>query len=490
MIFNNWRFNPFTNVMLEVQITDEVHIVEYHPEWNAYGIQLHEAPFLENPSSVIIEENATAGLPFSETPKTQPPNSGQYRVDYDAPSYFSTGRVEFNASDNGKEVRVNYKGTGTVVKNRYQLNQLTVVPTNLNVEGNVEILNNLLINGVLDGDVDKNNKRIINTGDPILPNDVTLKKFSHSLISGSIFQNSQDLILNGPSTTQRIIYCKNLTVTANTILKARCVYVDGDFTINNGVTVSIMPLTKNPSGKPIDSSRYGSFNFRAGRGGSSVGSNSKKGGGGFEGLAGTDGTNGAGGGGGFGARGGNGFAGSGGQAGSGDGLSFGGRGGDSNSFACGGGGGGFGGSGGGGSGSGADGGELCFFIIKGNFINNGTLQANGGNNVSGASGGGGAGAIVLLCNGTYSNLGLIQCNGSDGGIGSSFSGGGGGGCIEIYAKTSVFGNVEALGGGLNNKGDNGFVHSINLNTNKVSTLGGKNQSPTVGFLFNFLEGYH
>lgn len=145
-IFNNWRFNPFTGVMHSASIVDEIHIIEYHPEWNAYGIQLKEAPLLENPSSVIIQENIVGGITFTEIPKTQPPDSGQYRVDYDAPTYFGTGRIEFNAADDGKEIKISYKGTGTIVKKRYQLDQYSVISTNLHVEGFIETSDDVKIN--------------------------------------------------------------------------------------------------------------------------------------------------------------------------------------------------------------------------------------------------------------------------------------------------------------------------------------------------------
>lgn len=143
-VFFNWRFNPFTAVFHEAPIVDELHTIEFHTEWNAYGIQLHEAPQFNNPSTVEVIHNITGGATFTEIARTQAPNSGQYRVDYDEETYFATGRLEFNAADDGKPVRVSYDGLGTVVKNRYQLDQVTIIPTNLNVEGDINCTDNIL----------------------------------------------------------------------------------------------------------------------------------------------------------------------------------------------------------------------------------------------------------------------------------------------------------------------------------------------------------
>lgn len=133
--------------MNEVSITDEQHTVEYHADWNAYGIQLDEAPQLDNPSSLSIVESGTGGITFTEVPRTQAPSSGQYRVDYDAPTYFGTGRIEFNASDNGKTVLVSYKGGGWIVKNQYRAFQ-TYLLADLHVTEDADIDGDLNVDGV------------------------------------------------------------------------------------------------------------------------------------------------------------------------------------------------------------------------------------------------------------------------------------------------------------------------------------------------------
>lgn len=146
MSFSNWRFNPFDETMNSVLIEDEAHTIEYHADWNGYGIQLDEAPQLDNPSTVVIVEDVTGGATFTEVPRTQTPDAGQYRVDYAASTYYGTGRIQFNAADNGKQVLVTYYGTGWTVKNNYRQSQLTV-PTNMEVEEDATIHGDLTLDG-------------------------------------------------------------------------------------------------------------------------------------------------------------------------------------------------------------------------------------------------------------------------------------------------------------------------------------------------------
>lgn len=145
-MFENWRFNPFTGTMHAVLIENEAYIIEYHADFNSYGIQLNEAPRLDNPSTVAIVEDVTGGSTFSELPRTQVPATGQYRVDYDALTYYGTGRVEFAAADVGKKVLVSYYGTGWTVKNHYPMGQ-TTIPTNLEVTEDVDVDGNLTLTG-------------------------------------------------------------------------------------------------------------------------------------------------------------------------------------------------------------------------------------------------------------------------------------------------------------------------------------------------------
>ncbi|MBN1497637.1 MAG: hypothetical protein JXA07_12750 [Spirochaetes bacterium] len=145
-MFESWRFNPFSEVMNSVLVEEEEHTIEYHADWNGYGIQLNEGPQLDNPSTVVIVEDVTGGATFTEVPRTQAPAAGQYRVDYAAATYYGTGRIQFNAADVGKKIRVTYYGTGWTVKSNYRQSQLTV-PTNMEVEEDATIHGDLTLDG-------------------------------------------------------------------------------------------------------------------------------------------------------------------------------------------------------------------------------------------------------------------------------------------------------------------------------------------------------
>jgi len=133
MPFVNWRYDTFEDLFYPVELT-EYHTIKFHPDWNAYGIQLDEVPFLENPSTIIIREDITGGDYFNEIPRSQPPSAGEFRVDYGTGTFFGTGRINFNSADNLKKVEVIYFGLGSIVKNRYYLDQETIA-TNLYVQG-------------------------------------------------------------------------------------------------------------------------------------------------------------------------------------------------------------------------------------------------------------------------------------------------------------------------------------------------------------------
>ena len=128
-----------------VALTEE-HQVKYFPEPNLYGIQATEGIVLEQPSSVTLHykdtdpNSGTVTLtPLTEVPKTQPPSAGEYRVDYDADTFFGTSLVELNTADLDRVVVITYKGTGAIVKSDYVFRQLTSIPTRLEVAGHVNL---------------------------------------------------------------------------------------------------------------------------------------------------------------------------------------------------------------------------------------------------------------------------------------------------------------------------------------------------------------
>ena len=134
--FTNWRFNPFTNVSNPQSLVEE-HLVQSFPESNLYGIQATESIVLDQPSSVTLHYKAANGTEtvLSEVPKSQPPSSGEFRVDYDHDTFFGTSLIELNPADDARKVILRYKGLGAIVKSDYTLNQVTSIPTRLRVRG-------------------------------------------------------------------------------------------------------------------------------------------------------------------------------------------------------------------------------------------------------------------------------------------------------------------------------------------------------------------
>ena len=134
--FTNWRFNPFTNVSNPQSLVEE-HLVQSFPESNLYGIQATESIVLDQPSSVTLHYKAAdeTETVLSEVPKSQPPSSGEFRVDYDHDTFFGTSLIELNPADDARKVILRYKGLGAIVKSDYTLNQVTSIPTRLRVRG-------------------------------------------------------------------------------------------------------------------------------------------------------------------------------------------------------------------------------------------------------------------------------------------------------------------------------------------------------------------
>lgn len=139
MSFVNWRYQQFEGTYVPVLITDEPQTIEFHTDWNAYGIQLSEVPQKATPSTLSIEEAGT-GTPttFTEVPFNQAPGAGEFRVDYETTNQFGTGRIQFNGADDGKQVLVTYYGLGTIVSPdnlALALDQEDLTPATITVSG-------------------------------------------------------------------------------------------------------------------------------------------------------------------------------------------------------------------------------------------------------------------------------------------------------------------------------------------------------------------
>src|SRR5690606_29075936 len=90
-------------------VTKEAVVGEPHkiPASAPYHIFLRHVTRQQTPSTVKV---SGGGITWTEV-STPPSASGQYRVRYDE----ALGRIEFHASDAGREITVSYNACGTVV---------------------------------------------------------------------------------------------------------------------------------------------------------------------------------------------------------------------------------------------------------------------------------------------------------------------------------------------------------------------------------------
>jgi hypothetical protein len=109
------RYNPLTGQFNPQQITNELHTIAWLENMNAYGIRLTQSPQRTNPSSVTVVDNSTTA-PFTEQLARISPSANQFWVDYEGDAEYGTGVILFNPADNGKTVRVSYKGLGKIIR--------------------------------------------------------------------------------------------------------------------------------------------------------------------------------------------------------------------------------------------------------------------------------------------------------------------------------------------------------------------------------------
>jgi hypothetical protein len=309
----------------------------------------------------------------------------------------------------------------------------------------------------------------------------------------SLYQNARDLTLNGTTLTQRVIYCKNLNVTATTIIESRTIFVEGDLTLDPGVTLDCQPLYLNSnlnSAVPDNNFKRAwwwfmnpamaqGVNVVAGGFGGGASGGTTPGGTAFvfnyNANGGNGVANGGGGGGGGGGAGGAGSSAGGFNALPGTGGMFGTGGTGDGGFS--------------GGGEGGNGGEMIFIIVRGkvNIGAGATIKAEGelgkdanpGFGGLGGGGGGGGGILTLIAYSGYVNNGSISCNGGSGGNaapGGVNGAGGGGGAIFLLANRGANpqGALNVSGGNGNNNGASGVYISYNmdLSTDPYSLLGG------------------
>jgi len=134
-----WRYDEFEDTFYPLSIVDEEHTIEFISEIAKYGFFADESVYFESPSSVSVIEDTTGGATFTEVSRLSNPGTEQFRVSYDAESYFNTGFIECNAADNGKNILLSYKGLGTIAHPTFRLNRDFNLPGNLIIEGNLSM---------------------------------------------------------------------------------------------------------------------------------------------------------------------------------------------------------------------------------------------------------------------------------------------------------------------------------------------------------------
>ncbi len=107
--YQNHRWNPFTDADMAID-KEEAHLTI--PSSSPFCLQLLEIPRKDTPSSVSVYCHSD-GLAFTEVVIS--PTQGQFRVDYPDPDGEGTGMIEFHSTDNGKDITVNYKATGSPI---------------------------------------------------------------------------------------------------------------------------------------------------------------------------------------------------------------------------------------------------------------------------------------------------------------------------------------------------------------------------------------
>ena len=346
------------------------------------------------------------------------------------------------------------------------------------VSGNATITGNLYFGGDLSGTNlafhDFPSLATLSDDDELVLYDTSAgvyRKVNKSDLGGSTDQfstieaaNSEvpDITLeNGATLSEPVLYCNNLNISGAVAIQSRVIVCEGDLTIDSGAVLTVALSTSIYSSQGLET--FPGYVNKPGYGGNAgvaVNGSGSPGHGGFA-SAGGSGTPVASGSGGVPAI---------------TGLDLGGDGGAGGGieYVCtdasnvrnqgGGGGGGIGGGGGTGVGAGGRGGLAILILVKGNFLNSGTINADGaaGSASTQGGGGGGGGAIIVMAYGSAPSWGTLNARGGAGASGSTAGmggGGGGGGHLELYGMDfttpptySVAGGAAGIGGTSGNAG--------------------------------------
>jgi len=135
-----WRFDEFDDTFLPLVVTAEEHTIEFIVEIAKYGFFTNESVRLVTPTSTVsVIEDDSAAFVFVEVSKLTAPDSGEFRVSFDALGFQNTGFFECNAADEGREVLVGYEGLGTINHPNFRLNRNIFLPGDVIVEGTLII---------------------------------------------------------------------------------------------------------------------------------------------------------------------------------------------------------------------------------------------------------------------------------------------------------------------------------------------------------------
>lgn len=134
-MISDYRLDPFTGQINIREITGEEHTV---PQNSPYTIRLDEVPYKADPSTLKVTYRDT-GAQLTEV--AAQPAAGQYWPDYLTTATgidgWNTGTLLFNAADAGREITVDYYGTGTLTDSR--LGQMLEMTFTASKQGNRSI---------------------------------------------------------------------------------------------------------------------------------------------------------------------------------------------------------------------------------------------------------------------------------------------------------------------------------------------------------------
>jgi len=196
---DDWRIDPFLGTLFPVTRSETYEVQAFPNFGGRIGIQTDFGILFETPSSVVI-----AG--FTETSFANAPSATQFRVDYDniredgtiieAIKYKNTGFIEFNASQLGNSVTVDYRGTGRIVSGR----NLAVFIADETIPGDLQITGNVTIGGTGSGTGEGN---LVVDNDTVIGGDLSV--IGNSGFTGNveidgllIAPGSQDLGIDSP----------------------------------------------------------------------------------------------------------------------------------------------------------------------------------------------------------------------------------------------------------------------------------------------------